>query len=272
MSAKSGLEAHEHESTVRSIAPGSDADKEELATAVTELVDVFADVVAESRELAAENDRLRERVAELEAAQEEATAKTDGMEAQVDDHEQRLEALGRGISAANDRLADLEAATPTDPQARSGTPEHDAETAHGEGATNGTATAGNDSAVAPETPLEQVVALPEHLADGELTANQQRARFVAADVWDYTTNVPAGRTIQAGDLSKVLRAGTDCRGHSQTVDRVIRLLDDLGVDEVEVVERRGQRRVVFSEPLCRRLRRLTARRDSSHDVVTGATG
>ena len=258
MSAMAGLEAHRQESIARALDLGPDADKEELVTAITGLVDVFVDVVAEK-------DRLRERVDELEGRVDDAEDRLDDVEFQEQDNDAHLDAIGRKLDAIDDRLDDLEAhreelATATDP--------------NGAGDGGGETSAGNRASegVTPETPLEQVVALPEHLADGELTANQQRARFVAADVWDYTTDVPAGRTIQAGDLSKVLRAGTDCRGHSQTVDRVIRLLDDLGGDDVEVVERRGQRRVVFTEALCRRLRRLTTRRDSNHGVVTGATG
>ena len=255
-SAIAGLEAHRQESIARALDLGPDADKEELVTAITGLVDVFADVVAE-------RDQLRERIDEIEGRVDDAEDRLDDVEFQIQDNDAHLDAIGRKLDAIDDRLDELEAhreerATATDPNGAGG-----GETSPGNRASEGVTT---------ETPLEQVVALPEHLADGELTANQQRARFVAADVWDYTTDVPAGRTIQAGDLSKVLRAGTDCRGHSQTVDRVIRLLDDLGGDEVEVVERRGQRRVVFTEALCRRLKRLTTRRDSNHDVVTGATG
>lgn len=48
-----------------------------------------------------------------------------------------------------------------------------------------------------ETPLERICALPEHIADRELTANQERARFIARDVRDYTEKAPAGLVIDS---------------------------------------------------------------------------
>jgi hypothetical protein len=94
------------------------------------------------------------------------------------------------------------------------------------------------------------------MATSELTANQERARFVAKDVVEYTRSVPAGRAIKSSEIATVLRAGTDCKGRSQTVSRVIEFLNDLGGDGVEVVERRGERRVIFDDHAAHRLQEL----------------
>lgn len=128
-----------------------------------------------------------------------------------------------------------------------------------------------DGSVTPETPLEQTVGLPQELIDEE-SANVQRAVFVASDIEDYTTSVPAGRAITSSELRRVLKAGTDCNGHSQTVDRVIQVLDGMAQDSVKVVERRGERRVVFDESLCHRLKELShGDSDGNHSVVIGET-
>lgn len=53
-----------------------------------------------------------------------------------------------------------------------------------------------------QTPLETICALPEHIADDELSANQERARFIAADVHDYAKKVPAGLVIDSSTIRK----------------------------------------------------------------------
>lgn len=142
----------------------------------------------------------------------------------------------------------------------------------GSGDVNPTPDADNNDSSTPQTPLERVCAFSEDVADRELTANQSRARFVARDVTDYADKVPAGFAIRSGDIATVLRAGTDSKGRTQTVSRVIDFLDDLGGDGVEVVERRGTKRVVFSEETARRLERLGESSPSdatNHGVVIG---
>jgi hypothetical protein len=113
----------------------------------------------------------------------------------------------------------------------------------------------------PVTPLEDLVTLPEAVIDQE-SANTRRAVFVAKDVDEYTTSVPAGRMITSSELRRVLTAGTDASGHTQTVSRVIDLLDDLGGDDVEIVDRRGTRKLVFTDNLVDRLTELTSRQQS----------
>jgi hypothetical protein len=117
-----------------------------------------------------------------------------------------------------------------------------------------------DDDTEPQTDIEQMVRMPDSLLEDQ-TANVRRAVFVASDVEDYTTSCPAGRVIKSGELRRVLRAGTDCAGHTQTVARVIDLLDRTGGDGTTVVERRGERRLVFEQDLVDRLSAQTQRCD-----------
>lgn len=184
-------------------------------------------------------DRLEDRVSELEGQQDDHQEQT---------ARQRAEDRQR-LTEVEDRIEDLEAGP--DPQG----PDGEDRPTHGH--------------ERPETPLEQTAALPPEMIDGE-TANVQRAVFVARDVTDYTRKVPAGYQIKSSELRKVLRAGTDAKGHTQTVGRVMEVLDDLGKDDVEVVERRGQRRVVFSAEIVDRLDAIgQGPQQNGHGVVAG---
>jgi chromosome segregation ATPase len=104
-----------------------------------------------------------------------------------------------------------------------------------------------------ETPLERICSLPEHVADRELTANQERARFIARDVHDYAENVPAGLVVDSRAIKRVLTASEGKRPHTQTVARVMDFLDDLGKDAVKLIKRRGRKLVVFDPDAADRL-------------------
>ena len=198
--------------------------------------------------------QLTERVRDLEDRVGDVEDTTEDLEDRAEDAGEHREMLAKDLAGTQSRVADLEDGTSGD-----------------KGGGSDTETPAPDTSVTPETALEDVTALPEHVAEESLSANQSRARFVARDVAEYTKSVPAGRALTAGDLSTVLRAGTDCRGHSQTVDRVIRLLDDLGGEDVRVVETQGQRRVVFTEDCARRLARLSESQSHSGDSERGVT-
>lgn len=137
------------------------------------------------------------------------------------------------------------------------------------------ATAGVDGATSPahkpESPLEQVVGLPEHATDS-LSANQERARFVAKDIADYGTSVPAGVAITAGEIRRILVAkDEDSRVHPETVSRVITFLDDLGKEDVTVKKRRGERRIIFDEDAITRYQ-TAASRDLTTCVMGSTVG
>lgn len=131
---------------------------------------------------------------------------------------------------------------------------------------NPTPQAGKTTIQKPETPLEQVSALPQDMIDEE-SANVQRAVFVAQGVRDYSRKVPAGRAIKSSELRKVLKAGTDCHGHTETVSRVMNILDDMGGEDIQLIERRGEKRIVFSETATNRLEELTQQKRENHGVV-----
>ena len=122
----------------------------------------------------------------------------------------------------------------------------------------------------PETPLEDVLRIPEHLVEGNLTANQRRARFVAKDIHEYTQRVPAGRAIKSSELRRVLTAGEDARIYTETVSRVIDFLDELGGEAVKVREsKQGERVIVFTEAFMERVRTYQ-RHAAGNSVVTDA--
>jgi ParB-like chromosome segregation protein Spo0J len=124
----------------------------------------------------------------------------------------------------------------------------------------------------PETPLEDIIRVPEHLVEDSLSANQQRARFLAKDIHEYTRSVPAGRVIKSSELRRVLSARKEGRIHTETVSRVIDFLTDLGQDDVQVQEtQQGERVVVFNDEF---VKRVVAYHNTNHSVVSegGATG
>jgi hypothetical protein len=62
-----------------------------------------------------------------------------------------------------------------------------------------------------------------------------------------------------------LKAGLNITPHSETVRRVLQILEDLGDDAATVRKRRGEKRIVFDEDLVRRIERQQA-----HDGVRTA--
>lgn len=124
----------------------------------------------------------------------------------------------------------------------------------------------------PETPLEDVIRVPEQVAEENLSANQQRARFVAKDIHEYSRSVPAGRVIKSSELRRVLSAKKEGRVYTETVSRVIEFLTKLGEESVKVREtQQGERVVVFTDGF---VKRVVAYHNQHNTVVTerGATG
>lgn len=114
-------------------------------------------------------------------------------------------------------------------------------------------------AVEPQTYLETVVGMDETAADQTLTENQQRARFVASDVMDYSDHAPGGdRVLTPGRIGKVVKAGLDIKPHTETITRIVGFLEEMGEETVSVVKRRGERRVKIDEQAARRLDALGA--------------
>lgn len=110
----------------------------------------------------------------------------------------------------------------------------------------------NDDKNEAETPLETICAL-EHLAERELTANQERARFLAKDVQDYAEKCPAGLVLDSCAIKRVITAKEGERPHTQTVARVMEFLNRLGRNDVELQKRRGRKLVAIDPDVAERL-------------------
>jgi TolA-binding protein len=138
------------------------------------------------------------------------------------------------------------------------------------GESNPTPETGKDPSTTAQTPIEDVIRIPEHLVEDSLTANQERARAVAKDIHQYSRSVPAGRAIKSSELRRVLSAQSDGGPtHTETVSRVMDMLDDLGKDAINVrTSQSGEKVVVFDEDLVKRI----VAHQNDHGVVADATG
>lgn len=213
-----------------------------------------ADLVDAIEQLAAENQQLRER--QQDQAEEIAALESElkAVETELAETTAELEAATSKLAAAEERLTE----TREDTEEVSETCERlakDAAETRGrlhdlEETVDSTSERTLDDVI--ETPLERIVAFSEDMAEAELHSNQQRARLVARDVREYAVKAKAGYVVSSSDIRTVLSA-LDESAHPETVSRVIEFLDRFGGDEVEVVKRRGERRVCFSEDLVKRL-------------------
>ena len=120
---------------------------------------------------------------------------------------------------------------------------------------------------AQKTPLERICSLPEHMVARELTANQERARFIAKDIHDYAEKAPAGLVIDSRAIKRVITAKEGTRPHTQTVARVMDFLDDLGKQDVQQKKRRGKKLVVVDPGAATRYAKEAnhTRCDGEHD-------
>jgi hypothetical protein len=175
-------------------------------------------------EVEAENDRLRERVADLEQQTEQNTNAADYAHDRLNDSDNRLDAATNQRKNLFSRVHDLE---------------------------KGHNTA--DTAVEPDTdtddtasPLEQLTNLPEHVATEHLSANQQRARFVAKDFRDYADKTPKGLVLDSAAIARVLTVRDGDSPHTETVSRVMDFLDRFGKHETETKLHKGRRIAVFN--------------------------
>ena len=225
---------------------------ESLESRVKELEDENETLKEQLTDRAAETDQLRERLTQLEAQPSVTIA----------DENDPIGSLhiagwpvGRAISSKPSEI-DLERELDalrkeldTDTDEPSGTP--------------------SEPTIETETPLEEIVALPQRVVDDQLTANQRRARFVATDITEYATKTPAGWVLTPKDLRTILNAAFDTN-HSQTCSRVRTALADLGGSEVSINESRGEKKLVCAESIIRRLQRFDD--DGGHSVVSTMGG
>lgn len=194
---------------------------------------------------------LAQAVAEL---QETVSEQADLIDAQADriaELEREVEVQSSNVAGAHNRIGDVVERVESLEYAES-TVSSVAEGGSGDVTPDGAET-GTQAGESRATPLDQLVALPEYLAERELSANQERARFIARDVRDYAEKAPAGLVIDSSTVKKVINAAEGKRPHTQTVARVMDFLADMGKDGVELTKRRGKKLVVFDPALADRL-------------------
>lgn len=207
-----------------------------------------------AKEMKAEYDDPWEAVAKEREARKQAESRIDELEQTVNDQsehidelESELENQSNNISGAfakvgsiDDRVSDLEEQEKT---------QDENSTSKGE--------------TSRKTPLEKIVNTPEHRVDQlGLSANQERSRNIARDAHEYGEKAPAGLVIDSSTIRK-FHCSRDSLTHTETVSSVMDFLSDLGKDEVELVKRRGQRMVVFSEELANRMKAHRCDRDNA---------
>jgi myosin heavy subunit len=185
-------------------------------------------------EVETENDRLRDRVDELEHRVDKNENSTDYAHDRIDESDDDHE-------RANDQRKNLFSRV------------HDLETVVGsEDTVTASDTLGTDEGSDTASPLAQLTNLPEHVATEQLSANQQRARFVATDVLDYADTTPKGYVVDSATISKVLAVRDGESPHTETVSRTMDFLDGFGKSEVETRMHKGRRIAVFDAEAAKR--------------------
>lgn len=216
------------------------------STGITAIKTRLAELEDRVDEVEAANEELRERVDEVEAANEDLQEENERLQEENEDLRERVDDLEARIGYNLTDIAELESAV------------EDLQT--GTHASNPSSETGESAAhpsYEPETPLEQIVGLPESMVQEQLTANQDRARFIARDIREYgrktgTKSTGFNYAIDSGTLKKVLKASYDV-SHTETVNRVIEWLDELGKDETLVRTKNGRRKIIFRGDLVRRI-------------------
>lgn len=192
-------------------------------------------------------ETLLRAVEDLKETVEAQAERIDDLEQSLADHKQHT---GRVAADIRRRVSDLEDRVEAVEDAES--PESPAAEGGSDGSSP-TPEGGETGSPADLTPLDRVVALAEHTAERELTANQKRARFIARDVRDYAEKAPAGLVVDSRTIKKVVTAAEGSKPHTQTVARIIDFLADMGKGDVEQTKRRGKKLVVFEPPAADRL-------------------
>ncbi len=179
-------------------------------------------------------DQLIQTVEDLQETVEQQAERIDKLETKLAEHKDHT---GREFADVRARITETENRQ-TDIDSEDATPGVDEEKTESQN---------------PQTPLERICSLPEHIADRELTANQERARFIAKDVRDYAEKAPAGLVVDSRTIKKVIAAAEGKRPHTQTVARVMEFLADLGQEYVELIKRRGKKLIVVDPEVADRL-------------------
>ncbi|KYH24123.1 hypothetical protein HAPAU_37660 [Halalkalicoccus paucihalophilus] len=150
-------------------------------------------------------ETLTDRVEQLEAEVERKDDRIEDLEAELTEYKRFA---GSEFADVRGRITDVEDQTQELETTLQETPT--------EATTVDTEETGSQTATT-ETPLERICALLEHIADRELTTNQERARFIARDVRDYAA---AGLVLTSRTITKVITAVEGTKPHTQIVARL----------------------------------------------------
>ena len=215
-----------------------------------EVINVLTD------ELRAAHNRINELGETVEQQAQQLQEKTDRIETLEEELAQHKDHTGREFADVRGRITEVENQQ-TEP--------------HSEDATPGVEREGIGSQD-DRTPLERIATTPEHQVDQlGLTANQERARFIAKGVHDYAEKAPAGLVISSGDIKKVIAAKEGNRPHNQTVARIMDFLDDFGQDDVDLIKRRGRNLIVVEPDAADRLMACNDRCDGGSGPAPSGT-
>ncbi|ELZ26531.1 hypothetical protein C475_08897 [Halosimplex carlsbadense 2-9-1] len=216
------------------------------------IIDGLLDIVGD---LSAERDDLLEHVKELEQELADAEDRIEELETELsnyrNENEQDKAGTKRRVTTNEEAIATLEKHVNTD--ATEETPDEDAD---------------DESTGTGMTALEQIVQLPDNVAERELSKNQQRARKIAMNLPEYTQKVPAGHAITTSELATVMASLEGERPHRETRSRVLKFLNDFAGEYGKVVKRRGRKRFVLEEGIIARLERTTP----GSNQTAGVTG
>ena len=224
--------------------------RDDCPNSLTKVINVLTD------ELRAAHDQINELRETVEQQSQQLEEKTDRIETLEEELAQHKDHAGREFADVRGRITEVENQR-TEPHSKDATPGVEEE---GIGSQNG------------RTPLERIATTPEHQVNQlGLTANQERARFIAKDVRDYAEKAPAGLVIRSSDVKKVIAAKEGERPHNQTVARVMDFLDTLGKDDVDMVKRRGRNLIVVEPDAADRLMACNDRCDGGNGPAPSGT-
>ena len=179
-----------------------------------------ADVLDRLNALEQENQRLQERV-------ESQDERIDTLESENEELRERVKKTEDKTRYLTDDIADLEKEVAEGASSDS------------KGGVNAGQNPSNLDNLSNLSPLGQIVNLPEHMVDQQLSKNEERARFIAKDIREYADMRLGDLVISSGDIKRVLSAKEEKSIHWQTVGRVIDNLETMGKDDVRVKNRHG---------------------------------
>jgi chaperonin cofactor prefoldin len=188
--------------------------------------------------------RLQDEKQELELEKGKLERKTERLESETESLRERVDEL----QDAHDDLDSREANHTAGVHNRVGSLESRVESVE-EAQSSDVGSAGDGPNPEFDTPLETVVSWADHVAEQQLSANKERARFVAAGIDDLATPVGDAENrrfcLSSRDIRQVVKVREERSElpRRETATRIIRFLDRLGKDAVEVRTNEGMKKV-----------------------------